>query len=90
MSGRGTLRGDSLSAKIKRVGFREDWGGLADLVLREWTARFLGVPVSPVAERVSFVLLRRCRGVITPQISAVTREWEEVKETGLDGLGRGC
>ena len=90
MSGRGTLRGDSLSAKIKRVGFREDWGGLADLVLREWTARFLGVPVSHVAERVTFVLSGRCPGVITPHIPAVTREWEEVKENGLDGPGHGC
>jgi hypothetical protein len=37
----------------------------------------------------TFVLSRRCPGVITPHIPAVTREWEEVKENGLDGPGHG-
>jgi hypothetical protein len=38
----------------------------------------------------TFVLSGRCPGVITPHITAVPREWEEVKETGLDGPGYGC
>jgi len=76
----------ALAGKTEGTGFHDDWGRvLADLALREWTARFLGIPVPQVAERVTFVLSGGCPGVITPHITAVTREWLEVKEASLDG-----
>ena len=76
----------ALAGKTEGTGFHDDWGRvLADLVLREWTARFLGIPVSKVAERVTFVLSGGCPGVITPHVTAVTREWEEADQAGLDG-----
>jgi len=45
---------------------------LGDVALREWTARFLGIPVSDVAKQVIFVLSGGCPGVITPHIAVVT------------------
>lgn len=76
----------ALAGKTEGTGFHDDWGRvLADLALREWTARFLGIPVAKVAERVTFVLSGGCPGVITPHVTAVTREWEEVDQAGLDG-----
>src|SRR5205823_2709023 len=50
------------------------------VALREWTARFLGVPVDEVSRHVIFVLSGGCPGVITPHVAAVTREWVEVPE----------
>src|SRR5438445_6685667 len=78
----GKVKPDSLVAlvgKTEGTGFHDDWGRvLADIALREWTARTLGIAVNDVAERVIFVLSGGCPGVITPHIVAVTREWEEV------------
>ena len=76
----------ALAGKTEGTGFHDDWGRvLADLILREWTARFLGIPAARVAERVTFVLSGGCPGVITPHVTAVTREWEEVDKAALDG-----
>lgn len=76
----------ALAGKTEGTGFHDDWGRvLADMVLREWTAKFLGIPTSQVAERVTFVLSGGCPGVITPHVTAVTREWEEVDPAALDG-----
>ena len=80
----GRVKPDSLVAlvgKTEGTGFHDDWGRvLADIALREWTARTLGIAVGEVAERVIFVLSGGCPGVITPHIVAVTREWEEVAD----------
>ena len=85
LAGEGKIKPDTLVAlvgKTEGTGFHDDWGRVwADVALREWTARFLGVPVDEVAKRVIFVLSGGCPGVITPHIAAVTREWVEV-----DGL----
>src|SRR5947209_2767455 len=65
--------------KTEGTGAHDDWGRVwADVALREWTARFLGVPVADVAKHVIFVLSGGCPGVITPHIAAVTREFVEV------------
>ena len=71
----------ALVGKTEGTGFHDDWGRvLADSALREWTAGFLGIPTSDVADRVTFVLSGGCPGVITPHITAVTRAWEEVPD----------
>ena len=76
------LKPDTLVALVGKTdgtGFHDDWGRIwADVALRAWTARFLGVPVDEVAKHVIFVLSGGCPGVITPHIAAVTREWIEV------------
>ncbi len=78
----GKLKPDTLVAlvgKTEGTGAHDDWGRVwADVALRDWTARFLGVPVDEVAKHVIFVLSGGCPGVITPHIAAVTREWVEV------------
>jgi cyanuric acid amidohydrolase len=76
----------ALVGKTEGTGAHDDWGRVwADVSLREWTARFLGVPVEEVAKHVIFVLSGGCPGVITPHIAAVTREWVDVPErTGGD------
>jgi cyanuric acid amidohydrolase len=78
----GKVKPDTLVAlvgKTEGTGFHDDWGRVwADVALREWTARFLGIPVDEVAKHVIFVLSGGCPGVITPHIAAVTREWVEV------------
>ncbi len=78
----GRIRPDTLVAligKTEGTGAHDDWGRVwADVALREWTARFLGIPVADVAKQVIFVLSGGCPGVITPHIAAVTREWVEV------------
>jgi cyanuric acid amidohydrolase len=78
----GKIRPDTLVAlagKTEGTGQHDDWGRVwADVVLREWTAKFLGIPVSDVAKQVIFVLSGGCPGVITPHIAVVTREWIEV------------
>ena len=85
----GKIRPDTLVAlvgKTEGTGFHDDWGRVwADFALRDWTARFLGIPVDEVAKNVIFVLSGGCPGVITPHIAAVTREWVDVP----DGESRG-
>ncbi len=80
----GKIRPDTLVAlagKTEGTGQHDDWGRVwADVALRKWTARFLGIPLVEVAERVMFVLSGGCPGVITPHIAAVTREWVDVPE----------
>jgi cyanuric acid amidohydrolase len=80
----GRIKPDTLVAlvgKTEGTGSHDDWGRVwADVALREWTARFLGIPVDDVAKRVIFVLSGGCPGVITPHIAAVTREWVEVAD----------
>src|SRR6266581_7361429 len=77
----GKIKPDTLVAlvgKTEGTGAHDDWGRVwADVALREWTAKFLGVPVDEVARHVIFVLSGGCPGVITPHVAAVTREWVE-------------
>src|SRR5438445_4285308 len=77
----GKIKPDTLVAlvgKTEGTGFHDDWGRVwADVVLREWTGRFVGIPVGDVANEVIFVLAGGCAGGITPHIAAVTREWVE-------------
>jgi cyanuric acid amidohydrolase len=84
----GKIRPDTLVAvvgKTEGTGAHDDWGRVwADVVLRDWTGRFLGIPVSDVAKQVIFILSGGCPGVITPHIAAVTREWVEVPDKGTD------
>ena len=81
----GKIKPDTLVAlvgKTEGTGQHDDWGRVwADVALREWTAKFLGIPVADVAQRVIFVLSGGCPGVITPHIAAVTREMVEVDES---------
>ena len=84
----GKIRPDTLVAlagKTEGTGQHDDWGRVwADVALRDWTANFLGIPVSDVAKKVIFVLSGGCPGVITPHIAVVTREWIEVPD-GAEG-----
>jgi cyanuric acid amidohydrolase len=81
----GRIKPDTLVAlvgKTEGTGFHDDWGRVwADVALRDWTAKFLGIPVGDVAKNVIFVLSGGCPGVITPHIAAVTREWVEVPDS---------
>jgi cyanuric acid amidohydrolase len=80
----GKIKPDTLVAlvgKTEGTGFHDDWGRVwADVALREWTGKFLDIPVDEVAKRVIFVLSGGCPGVITPHIVAITREWVEVPD----------
>jgi len=80
----GKIRPDTLVAlagKTEGTGQHDDWGRVwADVALRDWTARFLGIPVTDVAKQVIFVLSGGCPGVITPHIAVVTREWVEIPD----------
>ena len=84
----GKIKPDTLVAlvgKTEGTGAHDDWGRVwADVALREWTARFLGIPTDEVAKHVIFVLSGGCPGVITPHIAAVTREWVEAPDRGRD------
>ena len=84
----GKIKPDTLVAlvgKTEGTGAHDDWGRVwADVVLRDWTGKFLGIPASEVAKQVIFVLSGGCPGVITPHIAAVTREWVEVPEGSVD------
>jgi cyanuric acid amidohydrolase len=84
----GKIRPDTLVAlvgKTEGTGAHDDWGRVwADVALREWTAKFCGIPVADVAKQVIFVLSGGCPGVITPHIAAVTREWVDAPESGDD------
>jgi len=81
LAAEGKIRPDTLVAlvgKTEGTGAHDDWGRVwADVALREWTAKFLDIPVADVAKNVIFVLSGGCPGVITPHIAAVTREWVE-------------
>src|ERR1700674_2698154 len=85
----GKIRPDTLVAlvgKTEGTGAHDDWGRVwADVVLRDWTGRFLGIPASDGAKQVIFVLSGGCPGVITPHIAAVTREWVEVPDKAAGG-----
>src|ERR1700687_3227441 len=80
----GKIKPDTLVAlvgKTEGTGFHDDWGRIwADVALREWTGKFLGIPANDVAKEVIFVLSGGCPGVITPHIAAITREWVEVPD----------
>src|ERR1051326_5215281 len=80
----GKIRPDTLVALVGKTdgtGFHDDWGRVwADAALREWTAKFTGVPVGDVAKHVIFVLSGGCPGVITPHVAAVTRDWVDAPE----------
>ncbi|TMC37483.1 MAG: cyanuric acid amidohydrolase, partial [Chloroflexi bacterium] len=82
------IKADNLVAlvgKTEGTGAHDDWGRVwADVALREWTARLLGVPIDEVAKHVIFVLSGGCPGVITPHIAAVTREWVDAPERKAD------
>jgi cyanuric acid amidohydrolase len=80
----------ALVGKTEGTGFHDDMGRiLADVGLRGWTARLLGVDEAEVSKHVTFVLSGGCPGVITPHIVAVTREWidtaDESKAEAPDG-----
>src|SRR5260221_6124332 len=75
----------AIAGKTEGTGQHDDWGRVwADVVLRQWTAKFVGIPVGDVAKQVIFVLSGGCPGVITPHIAAVTREWVDAPEPGDD------
>ena len=80
----GKIRPDTLVAlvgKTEGTGQHDDWGRVwADVALRAWTGKFLGIPPDEVAKQVIFVLSGGCPGVITPHVAAVTREWVEVPD----------
>src|SRR5260370_903421 len=82
----GKIKADALGAiagKTEGTGQHDDWGRVwADVALREWTSKFLGIPADDVAKQVIFVLSGGCPGVITPHIAVVTREWVEVADAG--------
>lgn len=82
LAAQGKIKPDTLVALVGKTdgtGFHDDWGRIwADAALREWTAKFLGVPKDDVAKHVIFVLSGGCPGVITPHIAAVSREFVEV------------
>src|SRR5438445_12444655 len=78
----GKIKPDTLVAlvgKTEGTGFHDDGARVwADVVLREWRARLLGIPAGDVAREGIFVLSGVCPGVTRPPIGAVTREWVEV------------
>ena len=76
----------ALVGKTEGTGFHDDWGRVwADVALRDWTGKFLGIPADEVAKHVIFVLSGGCPGVITPHIAAVTREWVDVPDSEVGG-----
>src|SRR3984893_5220151 len=85
----GKIKPDTLVAlvgKTEGTGAHDDWGRVwADVALRDWTSRFLGIPVADVAKQVIFVLSGGRPGVITPHIVAVTRELVEVPDQSVTG-----
>src|SRR5260370_35146488 len=78
----------ALVGKTEGTGFHDDWGRVwADVVLREWTGKFLDIPAGDVAKQVIFVLSGGCPGVITPHIAAVMREWVDVPDQDMKKAG---
>jgi cyanuric acid amidohydrolase len=92
--GSGKIKPDTLVAlvgKTEGTGAHDDWGRVwADVALREWTSRLLGISVAEVAKQVIFVLSGGCPGVITPHVVAVTRQWVEVLDEGGQAGHRGA
>jgi len=88
----GKIKPDTLVAlvgKTEGTGAHDDWGRVwADVVLRDWTGRFLGISADEVAKHVIFVLSGGCPGVITPHIAAVSREWVDVPDESIEGGGK--
>src|SRR5579859_2560919 len=88
----GKIKPDTLVAlvgKTEGTGFHDDWGRVwADVALRDWTGKFLGIASDEVAKHVIFVLSGGCPGVITPHIAAITREWVEVPDNEVTGQKR--
>src|SRR3981081_3669195 len=84
----GKIKPDTLVAlvgKTEGTGFHDDWGRVwADVALRDWTGKFLSIPVDEVAKHAIFVLSGGCPGVIPPHIAAVSREWVEVPDGDVD------
>ncbi|HYM96043.1 MAG TPA: ring-opening amidohydrolase, partial [Candidatus Sulfotelmatobacter sp.] len=82
------IRPDTLVAlvgKTEGTGAHDDWGRVwADVALRDWAGRFLGIDPSEVAKHVIFVLSGGCPGVITPHVAAITREWVEIPDSGAN------
>jgi cyanuric acid amidohydrolase len=75
----------ALVGKTEGTGFHDDMGRvLADGALRGWVAGQLGIEMSEVADRVTFVLSGGCPGVITPHVVAVTRAWDEVDDGSFE------
>src|SRR5437899_12135845 len=72
----GKLKPDTLVAlvgKTEGTGAHDDWVRVwADVALRDWTARFLGVPVDEVAKHVIFALLVGVAGWSPPHFPDVT------------------
>src|SRR5260370_3030710 len=91
LADQGKMKPDTLVAlvgKTEGTGAHDDWGRVwADVVLREWTGKFLDIPAGDVAKQVIFVLAGGCPGVITPQIAAVTREGVEVPDQDRKAVG---
>jgi cyanuric acid amidohydrolase len=81
----------ALVGKTEGTGFHDDMGRiLADVGLRGWAARLLGVDKTEIAKRVTFVLSGGCPGVITPHIVAVTREWVDVADDAAGASPNGA
>jgi len=80
----GAIQAESVLAlvgKTEGTGLHDDSGReLADLKLREALARRLGIHRDDVPSRVSIVLSGGCYGVISPHVTAITREWIEVDD----------
>src|SRR5260370_37434734 len=75
----------AIAGKTEGTGQHDDWGRVwADVALRQWTSKFVGIPADDVAKEVIFVLSGGCPGVITPHIAVVTREC-----AGVAGAGSG-
>ena len=74
----------ALVGKTEGTGLHDDSGReLADLRLRELLAGRLGVHRDEVPDRVSVILSGGCYGVISPHVTAITREWVEIDEENL-------
>lgn len=78
----GAIQAESVIAlvgKTEGTGLHDDSGReLADLKLREVLASRLGIHRDDVPSRVSIVLSGGCYGVISPHVTAITRERVEV------------
>src|ERR1700730_15558903 len=78
----GKIKPDTLVAiagKTEGTGQHDDWGRVwADVALRQWTAKFVGIPVDDVGKQVIFVLSGGCPGGITEHIGGVDPGLDEV------------
>src|SRR5438132_10972151 len=73
----GKINPDTLVAlvgKTEGTGQHDDWGRVwADVALREWTGRFLGIPAGGVAQRVIFGLSGGWPGACTTALAWLAR-----------------